>query len=146
MHASDAGKGSREAWWSYHPRFYTRGPPAKPKLNSDFSRLGRTTPVSSDESKIGGRKSVASHPMRFLCSFLMAAMVAACSGCGSLGIGNSPGSKLVPQLGHVFLVVEENHSYSEVIGNAAMPYLNSLVSQGGLATQYFANAHPSIPN
>ena len=72
-------------------------------------------------------------------------MVAACSGCGSLGI-DSPGSKLVPQFGHVFLVVEENHSYSEVIGNAAMPYLNSLVSQGGLATQYFANAHPSIPN
>src|SRR2546422_802163 len=84
--------------------------------------------------------------MRFWNLLLTVVMVAACSGCGSLGIGNSPGSKLVPQFGHVFLVVEENHSYSEVIGSAAMPYLNSLVSQGGLATQYFANAHPSIPN
>jgi len=84
--------------------------------------------------------------MRFWSLLLTAGIVAAFSGCGSLGIGNSPGSKLVPQLGHVFVVVEENHSYSEVIGNAAMPYLNSLVSQGGLATQYFANAHPSIPN
>ena len=27
-----------------------------------------------------------------------------------------------------------------------MPYLNSLVSQYGLATQYFANAHPSLPD
>src|SRR5437879_13015812 len=83
--------------------------------------------------------------MRLWNLLLTVVMVAACSGCGSRGI-DSPGSKLVPQFGHVFLVVEENHSYSEVIGNAAMPYLNSLVSQGGLATQYFANAHPSIPN
>ncbi len=27
-----------------------------------------------------------------------------------------------------------------------MPYLNSLISQYGLATQYFANTHPSLPN
>jgi len=46
----------------------------------------------------------------------------------------------------VFLVVEENHSYSEVIGNSDMPYLNSLASQFGLATQYYANVHPSIGN
>ena len=44
------------------------------------------------------------------------------------------------------MVVEENHSYSEVVGNSAMPYLNSLASQYGLATQYFANTHPSIGN
>jgi acid phosphatase len=40
--------------------------------------------------------------------------------------------------------VEENHSYSEVIGNSSMPYLNSLASNYGLATQYYANLHPSI--
>lgn len=49
-------------------------------------------------------------------------------------------------MAHVVLVVEENHSYSEVIGNSAMPYFNSLASQYGLATEYFANAHPSLPN
>ena len=27
-----------------------------------------------------------------------------------------------------------------------MPYLNSLVSRYGLATQYYANTHPSIGN
>ena len=46
----------------------------------------------------------------------------------------------------MILVVEENHSYSEVIGSSAMPYLNSLASQYGLATQYFANGHPSMPD
>lgn len=51
-----------------------------------------------------------------------------------------------PTFSHVVLVVEENHSFSDVIGNSSMPYLNSLVSQYGLATQYFANGHPSMPN
>lgn len=51
-----------------------------------------------------------------------------------------------PQFGHVVLVVEENHGYSEVIGNSSMPYLNSLATQYGSATQYFANTHPSIGN
>jgi len=57
-----------------------------------------------------------------------------------------PPSGTVPQFGHLVVVVEENHSYSEVIGNSAMPYLNSLASQYGVATQYFANTHPSIGN
>jgi hypothetical protein len=56
----------------------------------------------------------------------------------------SPGT--VPGFGHVVLVVEENSSYSEVIGSSEMPYLNSLAAQYGLATRYFANTHPSIGN
>jgi acid phosphatase len=46
----------------------------------------------------------------------------------------------------VVVVVEENHGYSSVIGSSAMPYLNSLASQYSLATQYYANTHPSIGN
>src|SRR5437016_14093645 len=52
----------------------------------------------------------------------------------------------VPQFGHVVLVMEENHGYSSVVGNAAMPYYNSLAQQYGLATNYYANTHPSIGN
>jgi phosphatidylinositol-3-phosphatase len=48
--------------------------------------------------------------------------------------------------GHVFILVEENANYSDVIGDSAMPYLNSLAGRYGLATQYYANAHPSIGN
>jgi len=77
-------------------------------------------------------------------------MLVASVGC-SLSSPSSPRpepppstSGSVPLFGHVVVVLEENHSYSEVIGNSAMPYLNSLASQYGLATQYFANAHPSI--
>lgn len=42
--------------------------------------------------------------------------------------------------------MEENHSYSQVIGNSAMPYLNGLAAKYGLATQYYADTHPSIGN
>src|SRR5438105_3060062 len=52
----------------------------------------------------------------------------------------------VPLASHVFVVVEENHSYSSVVNNASMPYLNSLIRRYGLATQYYANTHPSIGN
>jgi acid phosphatase len=43
-------------------------------------------------------------------------------------------------------VVLENHSFNQVVGSPSMPYLNSLASQGALATNYFGNAHPSIGN
>ena len=52
----------------------------------------------------------------------------------------------IPQFSHVFIVLEENHSFSDVIGNSNMPYLNSLASANSLATQYYADAHPSLPN
>jgi hypothetical protein len=51
-----------------------------------------------------------------------------------------------PSFSHVFIVMEENRSYSEVVGSSAMPYLNMLINNYGLATQYFANGHPSLPN
>ncbi len=56
------------------------------------------------------------------------------------------GGGTIPQAGHVFIVTEENHDYSAVIGSASMPYLNGLAQQYGLATQYYANTHPSIGN
>jgi acid phosphatase len=46
----------------------------------------------------------------------------------------------------VVLVLEENHGFASVIGNSGMPYLNSLAQQYGLATQYYADTHPSIGN
>jgi len=55
-------------------------------------------------------------------------------------------SSAQPPFGHVFVVVEENTDYSSVIGTTVMPYLNTLIAKYGLATQYYANTHPSIGN
>ena len=43
-------------------------------------------------------------------------------------------------------MVLENLSYEWVIGSASAPYLNGLADQFGLATNFFANDHPSIGN
>src|SRR5437763_12436450 len=47
---------------------------------------------------------------------------------------------------HVFLVVFENQRFDVIVGRPPAPYINSLVAQGGLATQFFADTHPSIGN
>lgn len=66
---------------------------------------------------------------------------------GTLASGFTYAAPLpVPQFGHVFLVVEENQSYQNVIGSSSMPYLNQLANRYGLATNYYANTHPSIGN
>ena len=57
-----------------------------------------------------------------------------------------PGANGVPRPDHVVIVIEENHSYSEIIGSSAAPYINSLAAQGALFTQSYATTHPSQPN
>jgi hypothetical protein len=52
----------------------------------------------------------------------------------------------VPALEHAVLVVFENHSYSEVIGNPEAPRINRLAARYSLATRYYAARHPSLPN
>jgi hypothetical protein len=47
---------------------------------------------------------------------------------------------------HVVVVIEENHSYSDIIGNTDAPYLNRLARHGLLFTRSHALTHPSQPN
>ena len=58
----------------------------------------------------------------------------------------SPVAAAVPSFSHVFVIVMENHEYNSVIGNPAAPYTNGLAAGYGLATNYFAASHPSLPN
>jgi phospholipase C len=47
---------------------------------------------------------------------------------------------------HVLWIWMENKSYSQVIGSSSAPYTNQLANQCGLATNYSAVTHPSLPN
>jgi len=47
---------------------------------------------------------------------------------------------------HIWLIVFENRSYGEVIGNRSAPYFNELAARFALATSYHAVARPSQPN
>ena len=51
------------------------------------------------------------------------------------------------QSAHIVMVVEENQSYATVVRNTTdWPNLHNLISNGALATNYYANTHPSIGN
>lgn len=52
----------------------------------------------------------------------------------------------VPRPDHVVVVVMENHSNTDVIGNTAAPYINSLADSGANFSQSYAITHPSQPN
>lgn len=74
--------------------------------------------------------------------------------CADYKAASNPSSNVVtknldikePEIGRVFLIVMENTGYEKMIGSVHMPYLNKLVSKYSLATNYFANTHPSIGN
>lgn len=46
----------------------------------------------------------------------------------------------------VFVIVLENHSFGQVIGNPEAPFVNGLTKTGTLFTDYRAITHPSLPN
>lgn len=65
---------------------------------------------------------------------------------GSIASAASKPSGKLPRPDRVVIIVEENHSFSSIIGNSKAPYLNQLAKRGALFTQSFAITHPSAPN
>ncbi|HUR37754.1 MAG TPA: alkaline phosphatase family protein [Terriglobales bacterium] len=80
---------------------------------------------------------------------LAACLMASCGGSSqhqpstSAAEGSTPPA---PSLGSVTVVVLQNTSYSSVIDNPAMPYLNSLAKKYALATNYFGDSSDSRAN
>ena len=52
----------------------------------------------------------------------------------------------LPTLAHVVIVVEENRSQANIIGNQSAPFINALAANGAMMAQSFAETHPSEPN
>jgi hypothetical protein len=52
----------------------------------------------------------------------------------------------VPTPAHIVIVVEENRSQTNIIGNKAAPFINQLAANGAMMAQSFAELHPSEPN
>jgi hypothetical protein len=57
-----------------------------------------------------------------------------------------PAPSSLPAFSHIFTIVMENEESSSVVGNPSAPYINGLASRYGLATNYYAASHPSLPN
>jgi phosphatidylinositol-3-phosphatase len=71
-----------------------------------------------------------------------------CDESASVNPGGTPqgAAQPLPHYDHVVVVIEENHSYSDIIGSSDAPYINSLAQQGALFTDAHAVTHPSQPN
>jgi hypothetical protein len=68
-------------------------------------------------------------------------------GLASAGFAQEgPVPKGIPHLNHVFVIMMENHGYSQIIGNPSAPFANSYANSANAATNYFAIAHPSLNN
>jgi len=52
----------------------------------------------------------------------------------------------VHRLDHVFVIMMENHGYSQIVGNPAAPFANQYAKSANSATNYFAIGHPSSTN
>ncbi|MCL4338671.1 alkaline phosphatase family protein [Patescibacteria group bacterium] len=47
---------------------------------------------------------------------------------------------------HIAVIVMENKSFKDIVGNRSAPYINSLIPEYSLLGNYHAVAHPSLPN
>ena len=81
------------------------------------------------------------------------AAAAALSGCAAPLTGAAPApaaaratARPATRPRHLIVVIEENHSFGQVIGSPAAPFLNRLAAHGTLLTDYHAVTHPSLPN
>lgn len=52
----------------------------------------------------------------------------------------------VQHLDHVFVIMMENHGYSQIINNPNLPFTDEWAALANSATNYFAIAHPSLTN
>jgi phosphatidylinositol-3-phosphatase len=76
---------------------------------------------------------------------LAAGLLAAALACPTFG-NEGPVPKGVPHLDHVFVIMMENHSYSQIFHNPHAPFANQLANSANAANNYFAIAHPSLTN
>ena len=69
-----------------------------------------------------------------------------CAALAATLAANPAAAKKLPRPAHVIIVMEENHSYADIIGSQQAPYINGLAQSGALFTDSHAITHPSQPN
>ena len=88
--------------------------------------------------------------MRSITRRVSAALLGLASSLALAVVGTQPAGAsnlAVPAFDHIFTILMENHSYSEIIGDPTnAPYLQSLATTYGLGSNRFAVSHPSLPN
>ncbi len=68
------------------------------------------------------------------------------SGCAGMRPEVPQGLEGVPAYRHIFVIVEENKDYAQILDPAAAPEIAGLASRYGDATHFYAEVHPSEAN
>jgi phospholipase C len=93
------------------------------------------------------REEIAVRPQRLLVLLTLLAVVAvAAAAHSSRSRPDGRADRLAGPPDHLIVVVEENHSFEEIIGSPAAPFINTLAAHGTILTDYHAITHPSLPN
>ncbi len=80
-------------------------------------------------------------------SLVVAAVGLLAAGCGQTsGSASAAASTGSAAVAHIFVILMENHSASQIIGSPEAPFINRLARQYALAADYSALFHPSLPN
>lgn len=93
---------------------------------------------------------------KFKSSFLLIGIIVSLAACTQNGPKKetSPVKKVkrqvekavLPSVDHIVVVIEENHSQSQITNHPSAPYMNSLMKEGANFTNFHAIEHPSQPN
>lgn len=94
-------------------------PPASRPSSATRSGHRQPSPLTSPQRSVAGLQPSTAHP------------------CGSTQ---------ARRWQHIVWIIMENKSYSQIVGAADAPYENHLAAECGLATDYHAVSHPSLPN
>ncbi|HEY4053494.1 MAG TPA: alkaline phosphatase family protein [Terriglobales bacterium] len=65
---------------------------------------------------------------------------------GTVFAAEGPVPTGVTHLDHVFVIMMENHGFSQIVGNPNAPFTNMYMKQANSALNYFAVGHPSSTN
>jgi hypothetical protein len=113
---------SREAGARLAPRLVVIGPapPARPILPPPLKRIPASPPPPVPPPAAGSGQVDPAHP------------------CGV--------DATAPSWQHVVWIVMENKDVAQIMGSPSAPYVNALGGACGSASEFFAEAHPSLPN
>ncbi len=95
-------------------------------------------------SGIAGATRLVGRAFRVLALVGAAAVLGLAAGAPARRIGLAAGA--LPQPAHIVIVVEENRSAANIIGNRSAPFITALAAAGANMTQSYAETHPSEPN
>ncbi len=68
------------------------------------------------------------------------------SGCAGLRPKPAVDSEGVPRFAHVFVIIDENKDYEQILDPVGAPNISRLAATGGNAVRFYAEVHPSEAN